>query len=68
MAETKTAVMRLGGRTLARLIKRVASTSAIVYEPADLKTRLRASHPCIIAGWHGQFMMLAMLHPGDIKV
>ena len=68
MAETKTAVMRLGGRTLARLIKRVASTSTIVYEPADLKTRLRATHPCIIAGWHGQFMMLAMLHPGDIKV
>ena len=68
MAQTKTAVMRLGGRTLARLIKRVASTSTIDYEPSDLKTRLRATHPCIIAGWHGQFMMLAILHPGDIKV
>ena len=68
MAETKTKVMRFGGRALARLIKHVASTSSIAYEPADLPARLRAAHPCIIASWHGQFMMLAVLHPGGIKV
>ena len=68
MAETKTKVMRFGGRALARLIKHVAKTSRITYEPADLPARLRAAHPCIIASWHGQFMMLAILHPGGIKV
>lgn len=68
MAGTKTAVTRLGGRTLARLITHVANSSTIVYEPTDLRTRLRATHPCIIASWHGQFMMLCQLHPGDIKV
>ncbi|NOT70320.1 MAG: DUF374 domain-containing protein [Hyphomicrobium sp.] len=68
MAGTKTAVMRFGGRTLARLISHVANTSTVTYEPADLKARLRATHPCIIASWHGQFMMLCQLHPGDIKV
>ncbi|PPC86938.1 MAG: 3-deoxy-D-manno-octulosonic acid transferase, partial [Hyphomicrobium sp.] len=68
MAETKTTVMRLGGRMLAGLIKYVVKSSHIVYEPADLRSRLRATHPCIIASWHGQFMMLAHLHPGDIKV
>jgi 3-deoxy-D-manno-octulosonic-acid transferase len=68
MAGTKSAVMRLGGRSLARLISHVASSSTVVYEPEDLKTRLRATHPCIIASWHGQFMMLCQLHPGDIKV
>jgi 3-deoxy-D-manno-octulosonic-acid transferase len=68
MAEMKSAVMRLGGRSLARLISHVAATSTIVYEPEDLRNRLRATHPCIIASWHGQFMMLCQLHPGDIKV
>ena len=68
MAGMKSAVVRLGGRTLAGLISHIAKSSKIVYEPADLKARLRATHPCIIASWHGQFMMLCQLHPGDIKV
>ncbi len=68
MARTKTTVVRFGGRTLARLIKHVAKTSAISFEPPDLRARLRATHPCIIASWHGQFMMLCQLHPGDVKV
>ena len=68
MAGTKLAVMRFGGRTLARLISFVAKTSDVAFEPSDLRARLRATHPCIIASWHGQFMMLCQLHPGDIKV
>lgn len=68
MAGTKTAVTRFGGRSLARLIAYVAKSSDMSYEPADLRTRLRATHPCIIASWHGQFMLLCQLHPGDIKV
>lgn len=68
MAGTKIAVTRFGGRALARLIKFVARSSDMVFEPVDLRTRLRATHPCIIAGWHGQFMLTCQLHPGDIKV
>lgn len=68
MAGTKSAVMRFGGRSLARLISHVAATSELTYEPEDLRPRLRATHPCIIATWHGQFMMTCQLHPGDIKV
>ena len=68
MAGMKTSVTRFGGRSLARLIGYVASSSTIVFEPADLRKRLRATHPCIIASWHGQFMMLCQLHPGDITV
>ena len=68
MADTKTSLLRLGGRAIARLIKHVERTSETVTEPADLKARLRATHPCIVAGWHGQFMMTACLHPGDIRV
>lgn len=68
MAGTKIAVTRFGGRALARLVRYVARSSEFIYEPADLRTRLRATHPCIIAGWHGQFMLTCQLHPGDIKV
>lgn len=68
MAEMKTTLMRFGGRTLARLITHIAATSRVSYEPEDLPALLRATHPCIVASWHGQFMMLAILHPGDVKV
>jgi 3-deoxy-D-manno-octulosonic-acid transferase len=68
MADTKTSLLRLGGRGLARLIKYVEKTSDIVYDPPDLKARLRETHPCIVAGWHGQSMMTVCLHPGDIRV
>ena len=68
MADSKTTLTRFAGRSLARLIKHVVKTSNIVYEPADLRRQLRETHPCIIACWHGQFMMLAHLHPGGVKV
>lgn len=57
-----------GGRTIAGLIKHISAHSETIYEPADLRDRLRASHPTIVACWHGQFMMTAVLHPGDVKV
>lgn len=68
MAETTSAVTRIGGKGLARFISVVAGTSRAIYEPDDLMQRLRAGHPLIMAGWHGQFMMLSRLDPGDVKV
>lgn len=59
---------RLAGSSLARLIKFVARTSETVFEPPGAREALVAQHPCIVAVWHGQFMMTAMLHPGTVPV
>ncbi len=65
MADTKKKAMMTAGRSLARLIKFVARTSQQVFDPPDTLQRLRETHPCIVACWHGQFMMLCELHPGE---
>ena len=64
----KTALKRMGGRGMARLIRLVERTSTIQTEPADLKARLHAAHPIILACWHGQFMMLVHLNPPGLPV
>jgi 3-deoxy-D-manno-octulosonic-acid transferase len=68
MAETKKTLVRLGGKTLAGLIHLVGRTSTTIYEPANLVEKLADIHPCIVACWHGQFMMVAGLRPENIKV
>ena len=68
MADSKMKLTRLAGRTLARLISHVGRTSQVLYDPPDLMERLGAAHPCIVAAWHGQFMMLSMLRPPGAKV
>ncbi|HET6390510.1 glycosyltransferase N-terminal domain-containing protein [Hyphomicrobium sp.] len=64
----KKTLVRLGGQTLARLIRHVAKSSKIIHEPPDLMERLAAAHPCIVACWHGQFMMVATLRPENTKI
>lgn len=59
---------RLAGRVFARYIKFVGRSAKVVAEPPDALSALAAEHPCIVAVWHGQFMMTAMLHPGGITV
>jgi 3-deoxy-D-manno-octulosonic-acid transferase len=68
MADTKKTFVRLGGSGLASLIRLVARTSKRIYEPADLIDKLSETHPCIVACWHGQFMMVAGLRPDNVKV
>jgi 3-deoxy-D-manno-octulosonic-acid transferase len=68
MAETKKTLVRLGGKSLAGLIRLVRHTSKAVYEPADVLDRLADTHPCVVACWHGQFMMVAALRPENTKV
>ncbi len=68
MAETKKKLLRLGGLIVARLIRHVADSSKFVSDPPDLKDRLRDIHPCIVACWHGQFMMVAALRPENVKI
>lgn len=64
----KSTATRLAGRSIARLIRLVAATSSVVDEPPDLLPRLSSDHPCILACWHGQFMMLSMLRPPNVEV
>lgn len=68
MAETKKTLVRLGGSTLAKFIRLVERTSKRIYEPADVLDKLADTHPCIVACWHGQFMMVAGLRPENVKV
>jgi 3-deoxy-D-manno-octulosonic-acid transferase len=68
MADLKLRLMQLSGRALARLITTVEKTSTVIQEPADLLDRLKATHPCIVAGWHGQFMLLKMFRPEGVRV
>jgi 3-deoxy-D-manno-octulosonic-acid transferase len=68
MADTKETFVRFGGKTLAGLIRLVGRTSRVIHEPADLMERLADTHPCIVACWHGQFMMVAELRPDNVKV
>lgn len=58
----------IAGRTLARLIRLVARTATIVDDPPGVLDHLARSHPCILACWHGQFMMLPLLRPDGVRV
>jgi 3-deoxy-D-manno-octulosonic-acid transferase len=67
--QTKALLNRLGGGVVAGLIRLVKTTSRTFYDPPDLLARLEASHPAIIAVWHGQFMMTQGFTPSPhVKV
>ena len=68
MAKAKTTLMRLGGRSLARLIKYVDKTSDLTLDPPDLHEKLGVQHPVILAMWHGQFMLLPLLQQHAVTV
>lgn len=59
---------RIGGGLLARYISFVKRTSVATYEPSDALERLRNAHPCIIAFWHGQFMLIPVFCPRGMDV
>jgi len=58
----------LAGRSLARAIRFVHKSSTVVTDRPDLFQYLEANHPLILACWHGQFMMLSVLHPAGARV
>ncbi len=51
------------GRTLANFVRLVYRTSTIIEDPVDGPEYLARHHPCIIAFWHGQFMMFGPKKP-----
>lgn len=68
MSNRKTKLLKFGGRSLSRLINLVKSTSELKYDPPDALARLKEADPCILAGWHGQFMMLPLFRPEGVRV
>jgi 3-deoxy-D-manno-octulosonic-acid transferase len=68
MAETKKTLVRFGGKALAGFVRHVVNTSKIISDPPNLADKLRDAHPCIVACWHGQFMMVSALRPLNIRV
>ena len=63
----KVSAARMAGRQLAKLVRFVHRSSTVIAEPDGIIERLRADHPCIVALWHGQFMMASMHRP-DVPV
>jgi 3-deoxy-D-manno-octulosonic-acid transferase len=67
--QQKSKLYRFAGRTLARYMRFVHRSSRVILEPADARERLvMANHPFILAMWHGQFLMMPLLHTGGIQV
>ncbi len=64
----KSTLMRLMGRAIAGYMRFVYRTSRVIIEPADAETRIYATHPFILAMWHGQFLMMPLLHTGRARV
>ncbi|MTD95523.1 DUF374 domain-containing protein [Hyphomicrobium sp. xq] len=61
--DTTRKLNRLAGSALAGMISLVKRTSRAVYEPENALVRLAGDHPCIVAVWHGQFMMSSGFRP-----
>lgn len=64
----KARLSRAGSGALVRYIRFVHKTSRIVFDPPDGEARFAGHHPMIFAMWHGQFMMLPVLNPPQVKV
>src|SRR6186713_2190985 len=56
------------GSLLARYIRFVARTSWQTPEMTESFEDHQGHHPCIIAMWHGQFMLLPLIKLSDVPV
>lgn len=46
----------------ARYMRFVHATSEVIVDPPDMVERANATHPFILAMWHGQFVLMPTLH------
>lgn len=66
--ELKLKTYRAAGRALARYMRFVKRTSAVVIEPHNAHALVEGNHPFILAMWHGQFMLMPTLDEGNFRV
>lgn len=64
----KSSVSKFAGRALAQYMRFVHSTSSIVTVPEDQPALSLVYQPFILAMWHGQFMMMPLIHWGGFPV
>lgn len=65
MAQSPQRESKLGraiGLVGARYMRFVRATSDVTIEPSDVVARVNATHPFILAMWHGQFALMPTLH------
>ena len=62
----KARLARTGGSAVARYIGFVCRNSRLVTDPAETARPIIANRPCIIAMWHGQFLLIPALAPPDV--
>lgn len=55
----------LSGPLLARYVRFVGQTSTVVCEPGDCVQQFVSAAPQIVAMWHGQFLLIPVISPGD---
>ena len=56
---------RIAGSLLARYVRYVRNTS---WQVAEMDRTVAANvrhHPCVVAMWHGEFMLLPLIKPAD---
>lgn len=58
--------LQASSRLAAGYLQFVFDRARVLREPADLETRLQALSPCIVAMWHGQFLMIPAAHPRSV--
>lgn len=63
--QTARLIDRVAGAALARYIRYVRRTSRGVPEMDAVVAENVRHHPCIIAMWHGEFMLLPLIKPAD---
>ena len=61
-AARKAYLRKFGGRSLAKLIRFVGATREKITEPPNILEFVHKDGPCIVACWHGQFMMMSSFH------
>jgi 3-deoxy-D-manno-octulosonic-acid transferase len=66
--QTARLIDRVAGAALARYIRYVRRTSRGVPEMDAVVAENVRHHPCIIAMWHGEFMLLPLIKPADKPV
>ncbi len=66
--QAKSSVSRFAGWAVARYMRFVHSSSEVITEPSDPQSLSLVHHPFILAMWHGQFMMMPLIHWGGFSV
>jgi 3-deoxy-D-manno-octulosonic-acid transferase len=60
------AFLSTSSRLAAGYLRRIRDKATPLRDPADLDSRLEALSPCIVAMWHGQFLMIPAVAPRTV--